>query len=889
MRTLIRRVAFWLGRHRFDAELAEELENHRAMEQERLERSGMPAKDAACASRRALGNVTLAREEARSVWIWPWLDGVRQDVAYALRSLRRNPAFSAAVILVTSLGIAATTSVFGLVDGLVLKPLPVRDPGRLVYFASPSFSYPIFSEMRTRGTGMFSGFFAWNLDSVNVDWNGQFEPAEVLLATGEFYSTLGIQAALGRTFGVEDDQPGGGAGGLVATISYACWQRRFGGDGSVIGRIVRIDRRPFTIVGVAPRGFFGVAAGLAPEITIPLTAIQDSRALKSTTSSWLHLMGRLRDGVSPDQANVALKSIWPAVLEVTTTPGAPADRRAKYLGRQTELLDGSAGFSRVRRQFAEPLWILFALVGLLFAVACASATNLLLARGVARQREIAVRLAIGASRARLVRQLLTESLVLTAIAGGLGVLVAGWAGNGLVAMMASRDAPIVLDVSANWRVMLFALSLTLGTVVIGSVFPALRATRLGPVPTLKETGQASSASLRRWSPGRVLVVSQVAVTMVLLVGAALFVRSLASVLAEDAGFDRDQVLVVAMDAEAAGYNDERLGIYYTQLRERLSGLPGVESASLSMMPPISNEDGNWTQSIAVDGGPMEEEASRYVYFNAISSGYFSTLGMRVLRGRDFGATDTPAGTRVVIVNESLARRFFPNENPIGRVISIGRAEHRRNLEIVGLVQDSKYQTLQEPARRIAYLPITQENLDRNLFVEMRPAGRPSSIVERIRSEAQALDARVPIRIETVADRIRQSLVKERVMALLASGLGATALTLACAGLYGLLAYAVSRQAKEIGLRLALGASQATVLWAVLRDCLSVALIGIAMGAGGSLALGRYVRTLLYQVTSTDAISLAAAGSLMLAVATLAGLLPAHRAATVDPAAALRGD
>ena len=238
MRTLIRRVAFWLGRHRFDAELAEELENHRAMEQERLERSGMPAKDAACASRRALGNVTLAREEARSVWIWPWLDGVRQDVAYALRSLRRNPAFSAAVILVTSLGIAATTSVFGLVDGLVLKPLPVRDPGRLVYFASPSFSYPIFSEMRTRGTGMFSGFFAWNLDSVNVDWNGQFEPAEVLLATGEFYSTLGIQAALGRTFGVEDDQPGGGAGGLVATISYACWQRRFGGDGSVIGRIV---------------------------------------------------------------------------------------------------------------------------------------------------------------------------------------------------------------------------------------------------------------------------------------------------------------------------------------------------------------------------------------------------------------------------------------------------------------------------------------------------------------------------------------------------------------------------------------------------------------------------------------------------------------------------
>ena len=301
---------------------------------------------------RAGARSATSRSRARrraSVWIWPWLDSVRQDAAYALRSLRRNPGFSAAVILVTSLGIAATTSVFGLIDGLVLKPLPVRDPGRLVYFAKPGFSYPIFSETRARGAGMFSGFFAWNLESVNVDWNGQLEPAEVLMATGDFYSTLGVQAALGRTFNADDDRPGGGASGLVAVISHGCWQRRFGSDGSVIGRIVRIDRRPFTIVGVAPRGFFGVAAGLAPDITIPLTAIQDSRTLTSTTSAWLHLMGRLRDGVSREQANVALKGIWPAVLEVTTNPGAPADRRAKYLGRQTELLDGSAGFSRVRQ------------------------------------------------------------------------------------------------------------------------------------------------------------------------------------------------------------------------------------------------------------------------------------------------------------------------------------------------------------------------------------------------------------------------------------------------------------------------------------------------------------------------------------------------------------
>jgi predicted permease len=360
-------------------------------------------------------------------------------------------------------------------------------------------------------------------------------------------------------------------------------------------------------------------------------------------------------------------------------------------------------------------------------------------------------------------------------------------------------------------------------------------------------------------------------------------------LSQDAGFDRDKVLVVAMDAEAAGYSEAKLTGYYAQLRERLAALPGVESTSLSMMPPISNEDGNWTQSVAVDGGPIEEESSRFVHFNAISPGYFGTLGMRMLRGRDFADTDTPASTRVVIVNDSLARRFFPNADPIGRVISIGRNERRRNLQIVGLVRDAKYQTLQEPARRIAYLPIAQEAIDRNLFAEVRPLGRPSSIVERIRSEAWAMDAGVPIRIETVADRIRESLVKERVMALLASGLGFTALALACAALYGLLAYAVSRQAKEIGLRLALGATRAAVLWAVLRDCLIVAVIGIAFGASASLSLGRYVRTLLFQVSGTDVISLLAAGSLMLAVAGLAGLLPARRAAAVDPASALRGD
>jgi predicted permease len=889
MMTLFRRFAYWRRRRQIETELAEELESHRAMAQARFERSGMSAVEAAYASRRALGNVTLAREDARGVWIWPWLESVGQDVGYAARALRRNPTIGSAVILVASLGIGATTSVFGLVDGLILKPLPVQAPDRLASFSNPSFSYPIYSEVRARAADVFTGFFAWNLDSVDVDWNGGIERAEILMASGDFYSTLGIGAAIGRTFNAGDDRIGGGPDGPVAVISHASWQRRFGGDASVIGRTIRIARQPFTIVGVAPRGFFGVAPGLAPEITIPLTTVQRPDALTQPSVAWLHLMGRVRDGLTHAQANAALQRIWPAVLDATTNPGMPADRRAKYLGRQTALEQAPSGFSRVRRQFGEPLWILFGLVWLLFVVACGSAANLLLARGAARQREIAVRLAIGASRARLVRQLFTESLVSCALAAGLGLLLAAWAGAGLVAMIASREEPVALDVAPSWRMALFASALTLVIVAVCSVLPALLATRAARASTLRDSGQTPGAVLRRWSVGKGLVVSQVAVTTVLLVGAALFVRSLTSALAQEAGFDRDKVLVVAADAAAGGYEDERLRDYYGRLRERLEAMPGVASASLSVMPPISNADGNWTQSIAVDGAPMEEESTRQVFFNAVSPGYFDTLGTRLLRGRDFASGDTSAAGGVVIVNETLARRFFPGQDPIGRRISIGRSDRRRDLEIVGLVQDAKYQTLQEPVRRVAYVAIAQQDMNQNLFAEIRAAGDVASTAEAVRREARALDSSVPIRIESVDDRIRESLVTERVMALVASGLGATALALACAALYGLLAYAVSRRSREIGLRLALGATRAAVLWIVLRDCLVVAGLGITAGAAISLALGRYVRALLFQTSATDTLSLVAAAGLMLAVAAGAGLLPARRAAALDPAASLRGE
>jgi putative ABC transport system permease protein len=399
----LRQFVTWFRLRRAERELAEEIETHRVMTERRLRDEGLSPAAAAQASRRIMGNDTLAREDARAMWIPPSFDSVRQDVSYALRTVRRAPGFAAAMIAVMALGIGAATGVFSILDALVLRSLPVQAPDRLVYFSRPSFSYPVFQEVLSRGTGVLSNVVAWDMDRMNVAWNQELEPTEVLTASGDFYSMLGVRAAAGRLFDKDDDRIGGGQAGLVAVISHAAWQQRFGGSTAVLGRQLRIERRTFTIIGVAPAGFFGVAPGLAPEVTIPLTSTRSAGSLQSTTSSWVHLLGRLRDGVSVTEANAGLRTFWPAVLEATTNAGMPAERRAVYLARTTTLEPGRAGYSRVRNTFEEPLWLLLALGALLLTVACASAANLLLARTVARRRELAVRLAIGAGRWRLAR------------------------------------------------------------------------------------------------------------------------------------------------------------------------------------------------------------------------------------------------------------------------------------------------------------------------------------------------------------------------------------------------------------------------------------------------------------------------------------------------------
>ena len=885
----LRRLVNWWQIRRAQRDLGEEIEAHRAMTERRLRESGMDADVAAAESRRIMGNDTLAREDARAMWIPPSIDSVLQDVRYALRTLRRAPGFAAAMIVVMALGIGATTGVFGIVEGLMLRSLPVHEPDRLVYFSRPSFSYPVFQEVLARGSGVFTHVVAWDMDRMNVAWTQQLEPTEILMASGDFHSMLSVKAIIGRVFERDDDRPGGGRAGLVAVISHAAWQRRFGGDASVIGRPLRIDQHAFTIIGVMPRGYFGVAPGLAPEVMIPLTSLSSADRLRSNSSSWVHLLGRLRDGLSIREANAGLRSFWPAVLEATTNPGMPADRRAMYLARTTSLEPGRAGYSRVRNTFEEPLWLLLALVSLLLTVACASAANLLLARVVARRREIAVRLAIGAGRWRLVRQLLTESLVWTGLGAAAGVVLASWGGAALIAFMRTTEDVIVLDMTVSWRMLAVSIALALATAAICAAIPAWRATGPDPAAGLKGTGDTAPALGRRWSLGKVLVAAQVALAVMLLVGAALFVRSLYRVLSRDAGVDRERVLVVAPDAEAGGYEDARLAQYSDQALGRLRAIPGVESASLSMYPPISDEDGAWSQNISIDGGELPTMPGQAaVYFNAISPDFFATIGMRLTAGRDFDRTDTAESPRTAIVNETLSRRFFQGQSPVGRHLTMGRNQNRRDLLVVGVVSDAKYQRLQEEPRSIAYVPWTQQPNDR-FFVELRVAGSMTAVAAEARRALATIDPIVPVRIQTVTERIRESLVMERVIALLATALGATALALACAGLYGLIAYAVSRQTKEIGVRLALGAERSSVLRMIVMQSLMLAAAGVLAGLGMALAFGRFAGNLLFQLSPRDPVSLTAAAALMLAVAGVAGFLPARRASRVDPVVALRVD
>ena len=887
LRRIVNRIRYW----RFADDLEEELALHRELKSRELDGRGVE---------RAMGNELRMRELAREVWVPPSLDALRQDLRDAVRMSVRRPLFTLMSVAALVVGVGAATIAFVLLNSLVLRPLPVANPHELVYLGQPSFSYPILREVRDRSS-FFANAFFWNLEQYDVTWGHEPESTLVLQASGSIYETLAVQPFLGRLLGPADEGAAAETAQAVGVLSHGAWQRRFAGNPHVIGQLVRVQGVPISIIGVTPPGFFGVAPGRAPDLTVPVTLAPrlrpDDRALLSEPAyAWLHFMGRLRRGLTRQEVEPEFQVIWSQVLEATTSRSLPPDRRARFLSRPANLLPGATGYSSVRNQFRQPLWILASLAGLLLLVGCATVANMLLAGAWGRSRELAVRLALGCGRARLARQLLIEAACLATLAAAAAVALSRWAGDAFATLLSTTLEPVSLDLAIDWRVAIFTVVIVVITAMACSVASVMVALRLDPLLGLK-SGAREAVGEGGWI-GRALVTLQVALSVVLLVGAALFLRSLGHLLMLDPGFDSGRLLIVHLDPSQTGalpaderMRQERLDTLYRSVLDSVTRTREVVSASLSLYPPISDEDGAWTERVGIDGEPPVEGGGT-TFFNAIAPGYFATLGTPLVAGRDFSWSDREGSGRVAIINETLAAQHFPAQNPVGRRISVGLDPRRQDLTIVGVVGDSKYQRLQETARPIAYLPYrqTRELADGTApFATVRVASMSNETIATVRGAIAAADPRLTPRLERLSDRIRESLVTERLLVVLAMAVGGCALFLAAAGLFGLLAHLVARRAREIGIRMALGASASAVLRQVLSQALALTITGLVLGIAMAVAGGGWIRSVLHGVTPTDPAAFAAVALTILAVAFGAAFIPARRAASIDPSTALRAE
>ena len=890
----------WLTRRsRKEAELRDELQFHLEQEAAEALAAGLPSDHAKWAARRELGNIALLMEDTRAAWGWASLERFCQDLRYALRTLRKNPGFAAAVVLSLALGIGATTAIFSLLNAAVLRPLPVPAPQRLVQFTNTLplwetaannwnslFAYPQLENFQTRSKTLSGIFGGTGLGRITVGLNGTSGLAHGDAYTGNFFSVLGIAPQHGRLFSAADDA----ARAPVAVISDAYWRNRFGADPTIVGRAVTVNQIPFTVIGITPREFQGISVGNCPDIWVPLHALDrlkpDSRRWTEPWSSWLLIAGRLHPGASREQAQAELDAMnrrfLADVLPASELAGEATVQRFVRDNRLALRPAASGMHSGLRDLYAFPLQLLMGVAGIVLLVACANIANLLLARASNRRREIAVRLALGAGRGRLVRQLLSESLVLAVLGGVLALPMAWWGSLLLVRMISTGDSPAPLAVDPDWRTFAFTAAVSLFTGILFGLAPALRATRLDPGPVIKQGMRHSSSSSHTLD--RILVVAQVALSVVLVAGAGLFVRTLQKLRNVDTGYDRRNVLMVSVDAGLAGYPSDRAGAVYAEILRRLRTLPEVKSAAASVVRPVDDQFYLVDRVNEVDGRPLPEGSAIRVEWNATSPAYFSTLSTPIVSGRDFDLRDNENAPPVVIVNQSLAKRAFPDRNPIG---------HRLGLAtIVGVVKDSLYTGARDQPGPMLYHALFQHGRDQEFrwgFVsfELRYNSQ-SNLLDEVRREVAAVDRNLPIfRARTLLAQTEQSMLKERLLATLSSVFGALALLLACVGLYGLMAYAVARRTSEIGIRLALGARPGRILWLVLRETFALTLAGVAVGVPLALWAARYARSVLFGIGAADPLTMAVTVATLIGTAVLAGYVPGRRAVRVDPMVALR--
>lgn len=919
MNLFFRKMRWWMQRRSREAELREELEFHLAEEASDRQQEGLRGDEAQRAARRELGNLTLVQENTRAAWGWTILEQFQQDASYTFRTMAGNRLFTLLALSSLTLGIGANTAIYSFIDSVLLRSLPVANPETLVVlnwhaksegrdsvmramsgssYTNPKsgvdggiFPFPVF-ELFEKDTAVFSTVFAHSATPqtrrLNLSVKGQASLAEGWSVSGDYFRGLGIRPAAGRLITRDDDRAGFAA---VAVLSYAFSQAHFGGADEAAGQPILVDNLPFTVVGVAPPEFFGVDPSAAPDVYLPIHANEllgagkqfgfRPEAYLAPNYYWVEIMGRLRPGVSLAQAQARLAPEFQRWVAAT----AANDRELANLPA-LRLAGGAGGLDSLRRKYSQALYLLWALVGLILALACANVANLLLARAAARGREIALRLSVGAGRFRIVRQLLTESVLLALLGGSLGIPLAIGGIRVLTLLLANGRAGFTLHAELNWRVLSVAAALSLFTGLMFGLAPALQAVRVDLLPALKVTRAGyppGVRALRRVGLSHALVASQIAISLVMLVAAGLFVRTLSNLESIQLGFNRENVLLFQLDARKAGHKDPEISAFYGDLRTRFAALPGIRSASLSDDSLIGA--GTSLPIGLADGPPFDGD-----WILNVGPAFFATMQIPILAGRDIAETDQPGAPQVAVINHAFAAARFGGRNPLGRRLILWTEDRpARDMQIVGVCADARYGGLTRAVPPVVYMPYSQgfPRPDQMVYA-LRTSGDPLRYVKSVRETVRQADARVPVTdIRTQTADLDHTMNQQIVFAGLCSGFAFLALVIASVGLYGAVSYNVSRRTGEIGIRMALGALRGEVVRMVLREVFVLAAVGLSAGMAVSLGTSRFIASLLYGIKPNDPAALVLAVVTLLAAAHLAAYIPARKAARMDPMAALR--
>jgi len=878
---------------RVSAEMTREMAFHMEERADALVAQGYTREQAEREARRRFGNEVALRERTRDADLLGWLDTLFADVRYAWRSMRATPAFAAVAVLSLALGIGANTAIFSLMNAVMLRALPVHEPQELLQVnlggeGDVSLTNPIWEALRDR-EDVFDGVFAYGGGRFNLSERGEERPVEGVYVSGAYFSTLGVRPAAGRLL-TEADDVRGCAGAVV--LGHGFWQSEFGGD-DVVGRTIALSGRRFPIVGVADASFFGVEVGRSMQVYLPLCAeavIAGSGSILDARSTWwLTLIGRPLPGLTRERVDARLATLAPSVFEATVPERYSQESKAEYAENSLGVIPAATGLSELRNAYSRALVVLMVIVAAVLLVACANVANLLLARATTRQREVAVRLAIGAGRARLVRQLLTESLLLSVLGAVLGVLFARWGSSLLVRFLSTRGSPVWLDLSIDGRVLLFTIVVATATGVLFGLAPAWRSSRVQPQAVLRGQSRGVVQGHSRISVGKILVSAQLALSLVLVMGAALLVGSFQRLASMDAGFRRDGLLITNVNMRNAGITADMQYDTYRSLLQQARALPGVRHASVASVVPVSGS--SWNDVIVVDGFEAAELTDALSWMNEVSDGYFETFGTAFIAGRDFSATERPGSPRVAIVNQSFAQHYFGTVDVVGRQFRTEITDAvSEPWEIIGVVRDARYRGLRETDERLAYLPLNRNETPGNaLSIVLHADGDVNALVPAFKQMIGAAVPAASLRFTRWDRQLAQSITRERLLATLSGFFGALALLLAMIGLYGIMSYNVARRRPEIGIRLAIGWGRADVLRMVLREVGWMVLAGVVVGLGGVAAATRLISTFLFGLRATEPSMLLLSTVILAGVALVAGGIPAWRAARLDPMEALRAD